>query len=212
MERQDREGKKIMSEQANFKIFDLYDTSEVQVKDAALRPYVNLSGKLILKSQGRRKDKLAMTRVNVVERLANRLAVPGHAGRKHRIITSWSSGKYNKNMGTVLKVLDIISKKTGRNPVQVFVEAIENGSPRDEITVIESGGARYPQSVDCSPMRRINLAIRWMVQGSYHKRFGKKTKMADSLANEIINASKGTMDSFACSKRNESEKQADSAR
>lgn len=201
-----------MAEQTNFKIFDLYDLTEVTVKDPALKPYVNLSQKVILKSQGRRKDKLAMTRVNVVERLANRLAVPGHSGRKHRIITSWSSGKYNKNMGTVLKALAIVAEKTGKNPIQVFVDAIENGSPRDEITVIESAGARYPQAVDCSPMRRINLAIRWMVQGSYSKCFGKKAKMAEALANEIIAAAKGTMESYACSKKNESEKQADSAR
>jgi len=201
-----------MAEAIGFKIFDIYDVSKIEIKDPALRPYVSLAPKLLLKSQGRRKDKLAMTRVNVVERLANRLQVPGHAGKKHRIITNWASGKYNRNMKTVLQVLAIVEKKTGRNPVQVYVEALENGSPRDEITVIESGGARYPQAVDCSPMRRVNLAIRWMVQGSYAKSFGKKNKMADSLANEIINASKGTMDSFACSKRNESEKQADSAR
>lgn len=199
-------------EELNFKIFDLYDVSGISPKDPALKPYVNLSSKVILKSQGRRKDKLAMTRVNVVERLANRIAVPGHSGRKHKIITNWSSGKYNKNMKTVLKALEIVAKKTGANPIQILVDAIENGSPRDEITVIESAGARYPQAVDCSPMRRINLAIRWMVQGSYSKCFGKKTKMAESLANELISASKGTMDSYACSKKNESEKQADSAR
>ena len=201
-----------MVEQIVFKVFDKYDVSNITIKDPALRPFINLAPKLILKSQGRRKDKLAMTRVNVIERLANRLQVPGHSGKKHKIITSWSSGKYSRNMKTILQVLDIVEKKTGKNPVQVLIEAIENGSPRDEITVIESAGARYPQAVDCSPMRRVNLAIRWMVQGSYHKCFGKKTKMADSLANEIINASKNTMDSFACSKRNESEKQADSAR
>ena len=78
--------------------------------------------------------------------------------------------------------------------------------------MIEYGGARYPQAVDCSPMRRINLAIRWMVQGSYQKCHGKKTKMAESLANEIINAAKGTMESYSFRKKNESEKQADSAR
>ena len=201
-----------MAEQEGFKVFDMYDVSGIEPKDPALKPYVNVAGRLILKSQGRRKDKLAMTRVNVVERLANRIAVPGHSGKKHRIITNWASGKYNKNMKTVLLSLDIIAKKTGKNPIAVFVEAIENGSPRDEITVIESAGARYPQAVDCSPMRRINLAIRWIVQGAYTKSFGKKGKMAETLANEIINASKGTMDSFACSKRNEAEKQADSAR
>ena len=201
-----------MAEQIQFKIFEKYDVSNIAIKDPALRPYINLSQRLILKSQGRRKDKLAMTRVNVIERLANRLQVPGHSGKKHKIITSWSSGKYSRNMKTILQVLDIIEKKTGRNPVQVLIEAIENGSPRDEITVIESAGARYPQAVDCSPMRRVNLATRWMIQGAYQRCFGKKTKMAESLANEIISAAKGTMDSYACSKRNESEKQADSAR
>ena len=212
MDGQNREGKKIMAEQLTFKVFDMYDISQIQVKDPALRPFINLNQKLLLKSQGRRKDKLAMTRVNVVERLANRLAVPGHSGRKHKIITNWSSGKYNRNMKTVMQALALVEKKTGKNPVQVLIEAIENGSPRDEITVIESAGARYPQAVDCSPMRRINLAIRWMVQGSYQKCFGKKAKMSESLANEIISASKGAMESYACSKRNESEKQADSAR
>ena len=201
-----------MAEQMVFKLFDIYDVSMIQVKDPAMRPYINVSPRLLLKSQGRRKDKLAITKVNIVERLANRLAVPGHAGKKHRIITNWASGKYNRNMKTVLEVLAMIEKKTGKNPIQVLVDAIENGSPRDEITVIESAGARYPQAVDCSPMRRINLAIRWMVQGSYQKCFGKKTKMTESLANEIINAAKGTMDSYAYGKKNESEKQADSAR
>lgn len=201
-----------MAEQINFKIFDLYDISNIEIKDPALKPYINLNQKLILKSQGRRKDKYAIAKINVVERLANRLAVPGHSGKKHRIITSWSSGKYNRNMKTILQTFEIIGKKTGKNPVQVLIDAIENGSPRDEITVIESAGARYPQAVDCSPMRRVNLAIRWMVQGAYQRCFGKKTKMADSLANEIINASKGTMDSYSYSKKNESEKQADSAR
>ncbi len=203
-----------MTEQTteSFKIFDIYDTSAVLVKDPALKPYLNLGSKLLLKSYGRRKEKFAVGKIPILERFANRLAVPGHVGKKHKIITNWASGKYNRNMKTILQTLEIIQKKTNKNPVQVLVEAIENCSPRDEITVIESGGARYPQAVDCSPLRRINLAIRWMIQGSYGKSFGKKTKMADALANEIINASKGTMDSFAMGKKNEAEKQADAAR
>jgi ribosomal protein S7 len=51
-----------------------------------------------------------------------------------------------------------------------------------------------------------------MVQGSYQKCFGKKKKMAESLANEIMLASDSNMESYAMSKKNESEKQADSAR
>jgi len=195
-----------------FKLFDMYDVSEIVVKDPAMKPYVCISAKILLKSCGRRKEKFSATKMNVVERLASRLAVPGHIGKEHRIITSWSSGKYNKNMKTVLEVLSKVAEKTGKNPVQVLVDAIENGSPRDEITVIESAGARYPQAVDCSPIRRVNLAIRWLVQGAYGKSMGKKTKMADALANEIILASKQSAESFAVRKRNEGEAQADSAR
>jgi small subunit ribosomal protein S7 len=199
-------------EQTTIKFFDLYDVSQVEIKDPALRPYINLQPKLLLKSHGRNIGKFGKARVNILERFANRLAVPGHSGRKHKIITSWSSGKYNRNMMTIIKTLEIIQKKTNKNPVQVLVDAINNGSPRDEITVIEYGGARYPQSVDTSPLRRVDLAIRWMVQGAYQRCFGKKKKMADSLAEEIIKASEGNMESYAASKKNEAEKQADSAR
>jgi small subunit ribosomal protein S7 len=195
-----------------FKLFDMYSTDGIEVKDPALKPYINLTPKILVKSHGRQLEKQSAVRVNIIERFANRLAVPGHVGKKHKIITSWSSGKYNRNMKTILQALKIIEHKTGKNPVQVLVEAIENGSPRDEITVIESAGARYPQAVDCSPFRRINLAIRWMIQGAYAKSFGKKNKMADSLANEIMNAAKGAMESYSMTKKNEAEKQADAAR
>lgn len=194
------------------KLFDKYDVSAVVVKDEALKPYINLSARMLLKSHGRNTEKFSNAKVNIIERLANRLGVPGHSGKKHKIITNWASGKYNRNMMTVVETLEIIENKTKKNPVQVLVDAVVNGSPRDEITVIEHGGARYPQAVDCSPMRRVNLAIRWMVQGSYAKAFGKKKKMSETLADEIIKASERSMESYACNKSNESEKQADSAR
>lgn len=202
-----------MASPIQFKLFDMYDVSGIEVKDNALKPYMTLTPKLMVKSQGRRNlEHLGNTKVNLVERIANRLQVPGHVGKKHKIITSWSSGKSTKNMKTILEAFKIIEMKTKKNPVQVFVTAIENGSPRDEVTVIEQAGAKYPQSVDCSPIRRINLAIRWMIQGAYGKSFGKKKKMAEALADEIIKASEMNAESFAYNKRTEVEKQADSAR
>ena len=196
----------------NFKIFDLYDMEEVKVTDAALVPYVNLQSKLVVKSHGRNVGKFTQTKVHIIERLANRLGVPGHVGKKHKIITSHASGKYGKNMQTIMTSLRIIAEKKKMNPVQVLVKAIENASPRDEITTIEYGGARYPQAVDVSPLRRVNLAIRWMTQGAFQKSFGKKKKMAETLAAEIIAASEGNMESYAMNKKTEAEKQADSAR
>ncbi len=195
-----------------FKAFDLYDMEEIEVKDMALKPYINLSGKLLVKSHGRHTEKFGNAKVHILERLATRVAVPGHIGKKHKIITSWASGKYSVNMGTVLDALEIIKKRKSENPVQILVRAIEGCSPRDEITTIEYGGARYPQAVDVSPLRRVSLAIRWIVQGSYQKAFGKKKKMSESLAAEIILASEGNMESYAMQKKNEAEKQADAAR
>tara|TARA_Y100000310_G_scaffold338209_1_gene427218 strand:+ start:630 stop:1265 length:636 start_codon:yes stop_codon:yes gene_type:complete len=195
-----------------FKVFDLYSVDSIEVKDSALKPYINLSGKILVKSHGRNMGKFTKSRVNIIERLARRIAVPGHVGKKHKIITGWGSGKYNKNMGTVLKAFEIIEKKMKMNPIQVLVMAIENGSPRDEITVIEHGGARYPQAIDSSPMRRVDLALRWITQGAYGKAFGKKRKMAETLADEIMKAAEGNMESFSLQKKNDAEKQADSAR
>lgn len=195
----------------DFKLFGLYD-SNVEVVDVSLKPYLNVQPRLILKSHGRNIGKFGNAKVHIVEKLANHLGVPGHVGKKQKTITSWSSGKYNRNMRTILETLEIIAKKTGKNPIQVLVKAVENASPRDETTTIEYGGARYPQAVDVSPLRRINLATRWFVQGAYQKCFGKKTKMADSLAREIMLAAEASMESFAMGKKNDSEKQADAAR
>ncbi len=195
-----------------FKIFDLYDISDIQIKDPGLRTIINLEPKLILKSQGRNAYKFGQIKMNIVERLMNRVAVAGHRGKKHRIIKGRATGKYSKNMKTVLEALKIIEQKTNKNPVEILVRAIENSAPRDEITVIEYGGARYPQAVDVSPLRRVNLALRWLVHGASDRAFNKKKNIAQGLAEEIMLASQNNGESFAIRKRNESEKQADSAR
>jgi len=196
----------------NFKIFDLYDLSEIKITDPGLKRVINLEPKLALKSQGRNVVKLGQTKVNVVERLINKLATAGHRGKKHKIEKGRATGKYTKNMKIVLKAFEIIEKKTGKNPVQVLVNAIEASSPKDEITVIEYGGARYPQAVDVSPLRRVNLTLKHIVHGASDKSFNKKKTLAQGLAEEIILASEGSGDSFAFKKKNEAEKQADSAR
>src|SRR3989338_6926796 len=191
-----------------FKIFDLYDTKEVKVSDAGLQKYLNLQEKLVLKSHGRHTEKFGRVKINVVERLINLLGVPGHRGKKHRIQTSWASGKYSKNTKIVLETLKIIQEKTKENPVQVLIKAIENYAPSDEVTTIEYGGARYPQAVDVSPLRRISIALRNIVHGSYDKAFNKKATVSQGLATEIIAAANGTNESFAATKKIESEKQA----
>lgn len=195
-----------------FKVFDLYDVSEVGVRDPSLKKVINLDAKLVLKSNGRIKYDHAKTKVNVIERLVNIIGVPGSRGKKHRIITNWSSGKHSKNTKIVLDAFEIIAKKTGENPVAIFVRAIENAAPRDEVTSIEYGGARYSQAVDISPRRRLNLVLRFFANGAYDKSFNKKVKIEDSLAREIMLAAENSSESYAINKKNDIEKQADAAR
>ena len=195
-----------------FKIFDLYDINEIEVKEPGLQNVINLKPRLALKSQGRNVVKAGQAKVNIVERLINKISNAGHRGKKHKIEKGSATGKYSKNTKIVLDAFQIVEKKTGKNPVQVLVAAIENAAPRDEVTVIEYGGARYPQAVDVSPLRRVNLVLKFLVQGASDKAFNKKKTFAQGLAEEIIMAAEGNGESFALKRKNESEKQADSAR
>ena len=198
--------------QDEFKLFGIYDVSDIKVIDPGMKRYINLDPRLVVKSYGRNRDKFSRAKVNLIEIFANLVSVPGHRGKKHKIQTSWKTGKYGQNMKIVLNCLKIIEKKTKENPVQVLVTAIEKAAPRDGVTVIEYGGARYPQAVDISPMRRVTMTLRVIVQGSYDKAFNKKKKIEDALADEIIKAYKEEADSHALAKKKESEKRADSAR
>jgi len=186
--------------------------NEVKVTDEGLKDIISLEPRLILKDSGRSNYKFGKSKINIVERLMNRLGVCGHRGKKHKLEKGNASGKYSKNMKIVLEALKLVEKKTKQNPVQILIKAIENSAPRDEITVIEYGGARYPQAVDVSPLRRVNLALRWITQGASDKAFNKKKNITQSLAEEIVLASENNGESFSVRKRNESEKQADSAR
>ena len=194
------------------KVFGLFDATEVRVEDPGLKKAINLSSKLMLKSHGRIKWDPAKTKVNVIERLVNIMQVPGSRGKKHRIITSWITGKHERCTRIVINAFKIIEEKTKQNPIKVFVRALENAAPRDEITAIEYGGARYPQAVDVSPRRRLNLVLRFIVNGSYDKAFNKKATMTEALAKEIMLAAENSSESHAISKKNEIEKQADAAR
>ena len=202
---------KVENNLGDCKVFGLYDISEVKINDAGLKNVINLDYRLMVKSHGRIREKFGKAHVNIIERLANTIAVPGHRGKKHKIITGWATGKYNKNMKMALESFKIIYEKTNNNPIQVLIRAIENGAPRDEVTMIQYGGARYPQAVDTAPLRRISLALRNIVHGAYDKSFRSKKKFSAALAEEIMVTAEGG-NSIAVTKKNELEKQADAAR
>jgi small subunit ribosomal protein S7 len=212
MENSEEEIEQPTETEKGFKLFGIYDVSDVKVNDPGMKKYINLEPKLVVKSYGRIREKFSKGKINIIELFANLIAVPGHRGKKHKIQTNWKSGKYSQNMKILLDCFKIIEERTKKNPIQVLVTAIENAAPRDGITVIEYGGARYPQAVDVSPMRRVTQTMKTIVQGSYDKSFNKKTKIEQALADELIKAHNAEPDSYAMIKKRDSEKQADSAR
>ncbi len=199
-------------QKSKLKLFGIFDVANVEITDPGLKRVINIEPRLLLKSHGRARKEFAKTKVHVVERLICLLQVPGSRGKKHRIITSWSTGKYNRCAKIVFDALKIVQEKTNQNPIEVLMKAIVNSAPRDGVTAIEYGGARYPQSVDYSPIKRVNMVLRFLVHGAYDKAFNKKATITEAFAKEIILASQNSSESLAIQKKNDTEKQADAAR
>ncbi len=80
--------------------------------------------------------------MHLVERLAN-----------HLMKGSKFTGKKSKALATVRDAFDELAKKEGKNPLQLLVDAVENASPREEVTRLQFGGISVPRAVDASPAR-----------------------------------------------------------
>jgi small subunit ribosomal protein S7 len=193
--------------------FNKWDTSGIKVKDPGLKNYITLEPKIVPKTGARYAGaRFYKSKVFIVERLINKLMVPGHKGKKHFKSSGHISGKSNNAYKIVEESFKLIESRTKENPIEVFVRALENVAQREEIITIEYGGARYPKAVECAPQRRVDLALRLMVQGSFAKSFGTKKSIISAVTDEIIAASNLSNASFAISKKLEIERQADASR
>ncbi|HLD05542.1 MAG TPA: 30S ribosomal protein S7 [Candidatus Nanoarchaeia archaeon] len=193
--------------------FNKWDCSAIKVDDPGLQNYITLEPKIVPKTGGRyAQNRFHKSKLFIVERLINRIMVPGHKGKKHFKSSGRCTGKAMSAYNLVQKAFEIIEQKLKKNPIEVFVKALENAAPREEIVTIEYGGARYPKAVEMAPQRRIDIVIKLMIQGSYQKSFNHKKKAHECLADEIINAYQVSQDSTAIAKKLELERQADSSR
>lgn len=86
----------------------------------------------------------------------------------------------------VYGAFDLISQRTGEDPIAVFRQAVENCEPMVEVKSRRVGGSNYQVPVEVRPARRTALSMRWIVQFA-RKRSGKS--MDEKLANEILEAS-----------------------
>ncbi|HJO01347.1 MAG TPA: 30S ribosomal protein S7 [Candidatus Woesearchaeota archaeon] len=198
---------------SQIKVFNRWGMDGIKVDDLGLKPYITLEPRIVPKTGARyAKNRFHKSKIFIVERLINKIMIPGHKSKKHFKTSRHTTGKANKALSIVENVFSLIEKQTKENPVKVFVKALENAAQREEIITIEYGGARYPKAVECAPQRRVDITLRHMTQGAYHKSFNSKKSIENCLAEEIINAYRLNAASNAISKKFEVERQADASR
>jgi len=178
------------------KIFEKWETDEIEVTDPGLEKYLSVKPTLYPHSGGRHEHKrFRKSSLNIVERLVDNMMRPGRAG-----------GKKAKAVGIVRNALEIISIKTGKNPVEVLVKAVENAAPAEEVTRVAYGGIVYPISVDIAPQRRIDIALRFMTDGARQASYSNPKTIDECLAEEVAYAAQRDNRSFAVRKRDEMER------
>ncbi len=204
-----------MSEQNDeIKLFGKWSFSEVTVRDISLQRYISLRPVYVPHTGGRHEHRrFGKAKVPIVERLINKLMSPGIVVRGKGLRRSGrASGKKIRATNIVKRAFDIIYLKTGKNPLQVFIDAIINAGPREEDTRVVYGGITYRQPADTAPQRRIDLAIRFIAEAAWRSTFSNLKTFEEALADEIIAASEGSPDSFAIKKKEEKERLARASR
>ena len=178
------------------KVFEKWESEDIEVTDPGLEKYLSVKPVLYPHSGGRHEHKrFRKSLLNIVERLVDNMMRPGRAG-----------GKKAKAVGIVRNALEIINLKTGKNPVEMLVKAVENAAPAEDVTRVAYGGIVYPISVDIAPQRRIDIALRFMTDGARQASYSNPKTIDECLAEEITYAAQRDNRSFAVRKRDEMER------
>ena len=108
-----------------------------------------------------------------VTRLINNIMLDGKKGVAQKI---------------VYDAFDIVREKTGKEPLEVFTQAMESIMPVLEVKARRVGGATYQVPMEVRPERRRTLGLRWL---TVYSRARNERHMCERLANEIIDATNG---------------------
>ena len=183
-------------------LFGKYNMAEVVVHDPGLERYLNLDPIIVAHTGAKHANRsFGKSKMHIIERLVNNM-----------MRTEKFTGKKTKAYKVVKNAFEIIEKRTKTHPVQVFIDALENSAPREEITRLRYGGISVPKAVDTSASRRLDLAFRHITKGAVSSSYKSVKSIDMCLANEIMLAAKKDMNSFAVSKKEELERVAASAR
>jgi len=202
---EDDEGYAVVGGATEVKLFGKWSFDDVEVRDISLVDYIACTGDhatFLPHTAGRyQKKRFRKASCPVVERLALCLM------RKGR-----NSGKKLMACRIVQHTLEIIHLLTDQNPIQVVVDAIINSGPREDSTRVGGAGVVRRQAVDMSPFRRVNYALYLLATGAREASFRNLKTMAECLAEELINAARGSSNSYAIKKKDEIERVAKSNR
>jgi len=191
-----------IAQSQDIKLFQKWTFKDISVQDIGLQCYLNLTPMVAPHSMGRHEhQRFRKAKVNIVERLINSLMRSGK-----------NSGKKAKATNIVKEAFEIINLRTGKNPIEVLVKAVENASPCEDTTRVSYGGVVYHLSVDVAPQRRIDLAIRHISEGARAASINNPRSIQETLADELVLAANKDIKSAGIAKRNEIERVAQSSR
>ena len=208
-------GESVHSTKGEILLFNKYSYN-VEILDPSLRNYVNLKPMVYPETFRRTSQKkFSKASINIVERLANDIMRGGTGGKiGGKVIRT--KGRLQGKKFTVMRVIenafDIVQKQTGKNPIQVLIRALENAAPIEDTTRVRYGGIISNIPVDVSASRRLDIALRNLAMATITGSFGNKRSITDTLANELLLAARGDVNSYAIKRKNEIERMARSAK
>ncbi|KAL8482611.1 hypothetical protein ACS0TY_028059 [Phlomoides rotata] len=191
------EGEKVHTE---VMLFNRWSYDDVQISDISVDDYITATAAkhptYMPHTAGRYQAKrFRKAQCPIVERLTNSLMMHGR-----------NNGKKLMAVRIIKHAMEIIHLLTDLNPIQVIVDAVINSGPREDATRIGSAGVVRRQAVDISPLRRVNQAIYLLTTGARESAFRNIKTIAECLADELINAAKGSSNSYAIKKKDEIER------
>jgi small subunit ribosomal protein S7 len=188
------------SEGAVAELFGQWSVTDVEFEDPSTERYINLSP--VAHSMGRHADRqFSKSEISIVERLINRLMQEGR-----------NTGKKQRAHRIVRDAFDIIHERSDENPVQVLVSAVEHAAPREETVRLKYGGISVPQAVDTAPQRRVDQALKFLAEGTQRSAFKSPTDVEEALADQLLGAADGDVDTYAVNQKEEQERVAAAAR
>jgi len=188
------------TEDPSARLFERWPVTNIEFRDPSTERYITVTP--VAHTLGRHANKqFKKSRISIVERLINRL-----------MQTDENTGKKQLTTRITREAFDIIHNRTGENPVQVLVRAVENAAPREETVRLKYGGISVPKAVDVSPQRRVDQALMFIAQGVHRSTFKSETDAAEALASQLIGGSNNDVNTYSVEQKEEKERVAAAAR